>query len=592
MAHKFRSLISNKIIQALDHISIGGQALKSSTIIPCVQVDQKSGIHPEFRVSLKRLQQRGVISSGVISRKNMLTCASSLVEKLDTDMAIPGVYVVEEKSDVRLNFKVNCNSLVADVIDITMMKPDSFWRSSALINLLPQERVVVDFSSPNIAKPFHVGHLRSTILGNFICNLHKAFGHRVTRINYLGDWGTQFGILKYGFDARNMTEKDLEEDAIRKLYEVYVWACQKAEEDPAVHNIALEIFNKMEQGDESVLKVWELFRKVSIKDLNRMYSRLNVTFDEFHGESMYSASKCQDIIKSMEEKGLLQTLEDGRKVFQLNPQQKVTVVKSDGSSIYLSRDIAGAIDRKEKYEFTKIYYVVDNSQTDHFVALFTIIHQLGYDWAENMRHIKFGRIQGMSTRKGTAVFLQDLLDEAQIVMKQKQEVAETTRENVKFSGSEVADRVAVSSILIGDMKQRRQKDYIFSWEKALQNRGDTGVKLQYVHCRLMNLQENCGVEYTRLINTRFLTEMVAINLIREIARFDEVLIETYKDLEPCVLVNYLFKLCGTINVAIKHLQVKSSPTDVAEARLALFVTARLTLAAGMNILGIKPLNNM
>ncbi|XP_064089238.1 probable arginine--tRNA ligase, mitochondrial [Macrobrachium nipponense] len=487
---------------------------------------------------------------------------------------------------------LNCHNLVADVVGITTMRPDKFWQSSALINLLPKERVVADFSSPNIAKPFHVGHLRSTIIGNFICNLHEAFGHEVTRINYLGDWGTQFGMLKYGIDACNMTENDLKDDAIRKLYEVYVWANQKAEEDPCVLVKAQEIFSKMEQGDEEVLKAWNLFRKVSIEDLISVYSRLNVKFDEYHGESMYSADECQESLEMMEGKGLLESLEDGRKVFCLTPNNKITVVKSDGSSIYLSRDIAGAVDRYKRYKFTKSYYVVDNAQTDHFIALFTILNQLGFDWAENMRHIKFGRIRGMSTRKGTAVFLQDLLDEAQKVMKQKQEETDTTREDLQYSSMDIADKIAVSCILVGDMKQRRQRDYIFSWDKVLQSRGDTGAKLQYVHCRLMNLQENCGIEFVHTVNTRFLTEPVAISLVCEIARFDEVLTETYRELEPCILVNYLFKLSGSINSALKQLQVKSSPLEIAKARLALFVAARFTLAAGMKILGLEPLNNM
>ncbi|XP_042224146.1 probable arginine--tRNA ligase, mitochondrial isoform X2 [Homarus americanus] len=488
--------------------------------------------------------------------------------------------------------RVNNSQLVSEVVKITTHRPNSFWRCSALVNLLPFQKVVVEYSSPNIAKPFHIGHLRSTIIGNFIANLHAALGHNVTRINYLGDWGTQFGILKYGYDARNITEKDLEEDAIKKLYEVYVWANQKAESDPSVSSKARDIFNKMEQGDNRELETWEFFRNVSIKEFKHVYERLNVKFDEYHGESMYSAQKCQEVLKLLEQKNLLQTLEDGRKVYEVNPKQKVTVVKSDGSSIYLSRDIAAAIHRQEEYKFTKMYYVVDNSQSDHFVALFSIIRNLGFEWAESMTHIKFGRIQGMSTRKGTAIFLQDLLDEAQEIMMQKQQETETTRDDVRLSGAETAGRVATSCVLIGDMKQRRQRDYVFSWDKALQSRGDTGVKLQYVHCRLLSLEGNCGVDYNPEANTSCLTEPQALTLIMEIARFDEVLVQTYRELEPCILVSYLFKLCGTINNAIKLLQVKSAPLEVAEARLALFMAARHTLAAGMNILGVKPLSKI
>nr|XP_053648769.1 probable arginine--tRNA ligase, mitochondrial isoform X1 [Cherax quadricarinatus] len=593
MAHKFRSLISNKIIQALSGFPIGGRGLKPALLIPCVQFDPKTGPEPEFQVSLRALQRQGLIStSGLSDQKDLIHYGSALVQKFDTDPTIPGVHLVQDNKDVRLNFKVNYSQLASEVVRITTHKPASFWQCSALVTLLPHQNVVVEYSSPNIAKPFHVGHLRSTIIGNFIANLHVALGHNVTRINYLGDWGTQFGILKYGYDARNMTEKDLEDDAIKKLYEVYVWANQKAELDPSVSSKAREIFNEMEQGNISELKAWEVFRNVSIKDLKRMYARLNVNFDEFHGESMYNAQKCQEVLNLMEEKGLLEALDDGRKVYEVNPKRRVTVVKSDGSSIYLSRDIAGAIDRQEKYKFTKMYYVVDNSQTDHFVALFSILRKLGFEWADSMMHVKFGRIQGMSTRKGTAIFLQDILDEAQEIMLQKQQETHTTRDDVRLSGAETADRVATSCILIADLKQRRQRDYVFSWDKALQSRGDTGVKLQYVHCRLASLEKNCGIEFNSQANTSFLREESALSLIQDIARFDEILVNSYQELEPCILVNYLFKLCGNINMSLKHMQVKGAPLEVAEARLSLFMAARYTLAAGMNILGVKPLDQM
>lgn len=229
----------------------------------------------------------------------------------------------------------------------------------------------------------------------------------------------------YRYDAKNMTEKDLEEDAIKKLYDVYVWANQEAEADPNVHKIAREIFNKMEQGNKKDLETWKLFKDVSIKEFKRIYECFNVKFDEFHCESMYSAEKSVDILNMMEKKELLQTLSDGRKVYEMSPKKRVTIIKVDGSSIYLSRDIAAAIDRQEKFNFTKMYYVVDSSQFGHFIALFSILRNLGFEWADNMVHIKFGRIQGMSTRKGTAVFLEDLVSGVQEVKLQAQQTADS-----------------------------------------------------------------------------------------------------------------------------------------------------------------------
>ncbi|CAL4061320.1 unnamed protein product, partial [Meganyctiphanes norvegica] len=595
MASKFRSLIANKVIQALDRFPIGGKGIKSSRVIPSVKVVQKKGINVEFSLSLKSLEKDGLLDNNSLNFRSSLShFGSNLLEKLDTDSSIPGVYLVEEKSDVKIHFKVDQVKLISEVLDLINNLPDSFWRRSAIINKLQSQNVVVEYSSPNLAKPFHVGHLRSTIIGNFIANMHASFGHQVTRINFLGDWGTQFGFLKYGYDAKKLNESDLNEDPIKKLYEVYVWANKEAEKDPSIAEEAKHIFSQMEQGDTEHLKAWNLFRNISIKEFEQTYRRLNVFFDEYHGESMYSAKKCDEITHMLEDKGLLEHLEDGRKVYEVENGRKVTVVKSDGSTIYLSRDIAAAIDRERRYKFDRHYYVVDNAQTDHFVALFSILKRLGFEWSSGMQHVKFGRIQGMSSRKGTAVFLHHLLDEARELMAVKQQETLTTRTNKLKSCVDTADHLAVTAVLVADMKQRRQRDYVFSWDKALQNTGDTGVKLQYVHCRLLSLEESCPDHLIDNVTPSIekLNEPEAIALIMEISRFDEVLFECYESLEPCVLVNYLFKLSNTINAAFKKLPVKTAPEEIAAARLSLLLAARHTLAAGMKILGLQPLSQM
>lgn len=226
------------------------------------------------------------------------------------------------------------------------------------------------------------------------------------------------------------------------MYDVYVWANRQAESDPGVAETARQIFSRMESGDPDALSTWELFRRVSVEDLHRIYDRLNVSFDEFHGESMYGAEKCCEIVEALEQKGLLETLPDGRKVCEAKRGQKLTIVKSDGSMMYLSRDIAGAIERHAKYNFTRMYYVVENGQSDHFMHLFGILDQLGYDWVQGLKHIKFGRVQGMSSRKGTAVFLQDLLDEAQEVMLDKQEETESEYGIILGTGNPLYDKLS------------------------------------------------------------------------------------------------------------------------------------------------------
>ncbi|KAK8384446.1 hypothetical protein O3P69_009329 [Scylla paramamosain] len=526
MAHKIRSLISNKVVQALESLPSRGKEVKASAVLPYIQVDPQTSQPPEFRVSLRDLYQRSIISSD--GHKGLVKVGSSLT-----------------RADIRLNFKVNSSQLVSDVVKAVTERPINFWRKSGLVSLLPPQRVVVEYSSPNIAKPFHVGHLRSTIIGSFVANVNQAVGHEVIRINFLGDWGTQFGLLKYGYDHQNLTASDLEEDAIAKLHRAYVWANQRAAEDPTVAQTARETFTRMEEGHPGELSAWETFRTMSIRDLKRVYARLNVTFDEYHGESMYPKNACRRVLKDMEHSGLIRTAGDGRKVYQ--------------------------------YGFTRMYYVVENGQSDHFSALFSILAALGHPWADCLTHIKFGRVRGMSSRKGTAVGLEDLLDGARQLMGHRQDLAKTTKREARLS-SDTAEELAVSSVIVGDLKQRRQRDYEFSWDKALQATGDTGVE--------------ATVHPLSPGDTAALVEPTALALVKEIARFDEVLVETYHELEACVLLAYLFRLCSVTNAAFKQLQIKGAQQEVAEARLALFLAARHTLAAGMTILGLRPMQHM
>ncbi|XP_050689265.1 probable arginine--tRNA ligase, mitochondrial isoform X1 [Eriocheir sinensis] len=588
MAHKIRSLISSKVSRALEGVLSGTREAKPSTVLPYIQVDPQASQAPEFKLSLRDLQQRGLTNSAD-RLKGLATFGSSLVETFETDTLVPAVYLKQTKADVRLNFKVSPSQLVSDVVDTITDRPKDFWRTSGLVSLLPPQRVVVEYSSPNIAKPFHVGHLRSTIIGNFVGNICSAVGHSVTRLNFLGDWGTQFGLLKYGCDTQGLTVADLQEDAITKLHQAYVYANQRAAEDPKVAQTARETFTRMEEGEPADLSAWETYRELSLIDLKRVYGRLNVSFDEYHGESMYPQEACREVLQAMENAGLLRTLSDGRKVYPVNPNQDVTIEKSDGSTLYITRDVAAALDRFNRYAFTRMIYVVENGQSDHFTALFSILRALGHRWAEDgLSHVKFGRVRGMSSRKGTAVALEDLLDGARHLMSEKQQTSKTTRVSSQAS----AEELAVSSVIVGDLKQRRQRDYEFSWGKALQASGDTGVKLQYTHCRLLSLEQHCGVAPRPRVSTAPLVEPQALALVTEIARFDEVLVEAYHELEACVLVAYLFRLCSATNAAFKVLPIKSAPQEVAEARLALFLAARHTLAAGMALLGLRPMTRM
>lgn len=283
----------------------------------------------------------------------------------------------------------------------------------------PTENIIVEYSSPNIAKPFHIGHLRSTIIGNFLSNLFSAFGHNVTRINYLGDWGTQFGYLKLGMDMSNVSEDEFIKNPIKHLFHAYVAANRAAETDPTVAQKARDIFHQMENSSSN-LDAWNQYRKYTVDEMETLYARLGVKFDVYAWESDYRKANILEILNSIEKLGFLQTDSDGKKSFVLSEEVKAPILKSDGSTLYLTRDIAAIFDRQEKYKFDRMFYVAGNEQHLHFQTLFAIAKELGVRNADRLHHIRFGRVEKMSTRKGNVVFLSDILDEIRELMYERQ----------------------------------------------------------------------------------------------------------------------------------------------------------------------------
>ncbi|KAG8196979.1 hypothetical protein JTE90_013129 [Oedothorax gibbosus] len=462
---------------------------------------------------------------------------------------------------------------------------------STFFKKISPEKIVIDFSSPNIAKPFHLGHFRSTIIGNFIANICRYVGHDVTRINYVGDWGLQYGLLANGFLKFGCEEK-LQKEPLKHLFEVYKQANELRASDESFNNEAKMYFKRMEDGDPTTLSLWKKLKELSLNEMNATYERLNIKFDEIHGESMYW-NKVGEIYDILLKENLATCQEDGSIEVVSNTESeadKSVLRKSDGTSLYLSRDLAAAIDRHKKYHFDSMYYVVDSSQRKHFAYLKNILKSMNFQWASDLQHIPFGRITDFSTRKGKAVFLNNILDEA------KERTLEGMRNSintkVEENMEEVADILGIAALIINDFSSRRKKDYPFSWEKVLSVKGHSGVTLQYCHARLNNIKENCGVELVKDCEFACLTEPEAISLISHLAKFDEVIYHCYVDLEPCVLVHYVFGLRNEVGRAIKVLTVKGSSPYVARARLLLFHTAYLVLGKSLQILGITPLNKM
>ncbi|XP_056261548.1 probable arginine--tRNA ligase, mitochondrial isoform X2 [Seriola aureovittata] len=469
---------------------------------------------------------------------------------------------------------------------------DRFGLNSELFNTLKRGTTLVEYSSPNIAKKFHAGHLRSTFIGNFIANLKRSLGNNVIRMNYLGDWGMQFGLLGAGFGQFGCQEK-LKQNPLQHLFEVYVQVNKEAERSEDMKQAARDFFRQLEQRDSQAMSLWQQFREITVHEYQHVYKRLGIHFDVYSGESDHQ-DQAQEVVQQLQSQGLLKTSEKGTGVVDLCPDGDMssvcTVLRSDGTTLYITRDVAAAIDRKQKYHFDEMIYVTDKSQANHFHQLFQILLSMGHSWADRCQHVPFGLVQGMRTRTGEVVFLEDVLNEARTRMLDNMSQSKTTKE--MENPEDTAEKVGISALIVQDFKGPLLSDYKFDWDRMLQAQGDTGVFLQYTHARLCSLiRRNEGIE-AAAFDPSLLLEQTTITILQHLLRYDEVLYQSAQDLQPKHLVNFLLKLCHLIASAHRQLPVKGSPRDVAQARLRLFSRACSVLANGMRILGITPVDKM
>lgn len=358
-----------------------------------------------------------------------------------------------------------------------------------------QKTVILDYSSPNVAKPFHAGHLRSTILGNFLKNIHDANGYKTIGINYLGDWGKQYGLLAVGFEKFG-SEIELQKDPIHHLYQVYVQVNQLIKDDPEVDRAANAYFKKMEQGDEAALRQWRRFRGLSIDSYKHIYQRLNINFDYYSGESQTEPfiTNVYDLLKK--HNLMEQSTEDGAWIVNLEKYKlgKPILRRADGTSLYMTRDLANILLRQKLFQsFEKTVYVVGAEQELYMKQLFQIselLHQYEPSWptTSELYHAKFGRVMGMSTRKGTVVFLQDILDTAKECMLENMKNGNQVKFNDLVDNQvdiqQVADNLGSSAVIVQDMVAKRAKNYEFSWDRMTSAKGYTGVYLQYTYARM------------------------------------------------------------------------------------------------------------
>ncbi|WYZ40969.1 hypothetical protein EsH8_IV_001310 [Colletotrichum jinshuiense] len=483
-----------------------------------------------------------------------------------------------------------------------------------------KKKIIVEFSSPNIAKPFHAGHLRSTIIGGFIANLYDGAGWDVTRVNYLGDWGKQYGLLALGFNKFG-SEEALSADPINHLFEVYVkiskaTADEKEEitakeqagedvtslKDNSLDEQARKYFKAMVAGDESAVAQWKRFRDLSITRYKQTYARLNIHFDEYSGESQVAEADMEAAAKKLEEMKISEESE-GAVIIDFTKHvpgkagkslERPIIRKKDGTALYLTRDISELLHREKKYNFDHMIYVVASQQDLHLKQLFKIIELMGYsETAKKCQHINFGMVLGMSTRKGTVKFLDDILrdvgDKMHEVMRKNE-----AKYNQVADPEGTADILGISSVMVQDMSGKRINNYKFDMDTMTSFEGDTGPYLQYAHARLCSIFRKAGVaeEEIAKADLSLLAEKHAIELIRVLGQYPDVVQNTLKTLEPTTVLTYLFRLTHVVSSSYDHLRIVGSEPEIQKARLALYGAARTVLYNGMRLLGLSPVERM
>ena len=450
------------------------------------------------------------------------------------------------------------------------------------------KNICLDYSSPNVAKNFHVGHLRTTIIGNSLYKIFSKLGYNAIRINHLGDWGTQFGKLIVAYKAWGSKEA-VEKDGISELMKLYVKFHEEADKNPELVDEARAWFAKMEHGDEEALSIWQWFKDISLVEYKRTYDLLGVDFDYYLGESFYR-DKCQEVVDKITEAGLLKESE-GAMIVDLSEYDMAPciITKKDGSSIYATRDLAEIFYRKKTYNFCKCLYVTGQEQKLHFAQVFKVVELLGNEWAKDqLVHIPYGLVSlegaKLSTRNGNIIYAEDILHDA---IEKSLEIITEKSPNLE-NKEEVAKMVGVGSVLFNDLYNQRIKDVSFSWDKVLNFDGETGPYVQYTHARcssVVRLAEN--FDPSNEVDFSVITEPDAIFLLKEINRFPKVVLDAADKYEPSIVARFAVDVAQAFNKFYNSTRINVPEENVKNARVMLTYLTKKTLSDALELLGIQ-----
>ncbi|MBO5477602.1 MAG: arginine--tRNA ligase [Clostridia bacterium] len=563
-----KKIIASMIYNALQNSDITIEEIESKIETP---KDKKNGdfAYPCFNLAK-------------VLRNSPINIANQIKENIEENENISKVEVVNGF----LNFYLNSENIVNDVLKGIVEKGTEYGKSTEGNGI----NIIVEYSSPNIAKPFHLGHFRNTVLGNALYSLYKELGYNVTGINHLGDWGRQFGILIEGY-RRFKDEYDLENNPLEALSDIYVRINKIAKEDEEVMNIARENFKKLEEGDEELTKLWAYFREVSLKEYNRIYKILGSQFDSYNGEAFYN-DKMQEVVDILDKNGALIDSQGAKVVNVGDDMPPCIVLKSNGSTIYATRDLAAILYRTRTYDFTKCIYITATEQILHFKQVFEAAkHLIDAEHQKGLVHVSYGMIRlktgKMSTREGNVIYVTELLDEA---VKKAKDIIVNKNPNLENADT-VANQVGVGALIFNYLKSGKNKDIIFDLDDTLRFDGETGPYVQYTYVRTKSILEKVGFNAENIdinsIDFNALKEKQEVELIKELEKFESIIRKAANDYEPSVLARYLIDVATAFSRFYNECSVANlEDENLKAARCVLVYATSIVIKKGLSLLGI------
>ncbi|MBD5639683.1 arginine--tRNA ligase [Clostridium botulinum] len=486
-----------------------------------------------------------------------------------------------------VNFFVDKTVLIKDVLEKVLSEKEKYGSSK----VGEGKNVVVEYSSPNIAKPFHIGHLFTTAIGNALYKILSFEGYNCIGINHLGDWGTQFGKLISAY-KRWVDEEALEKDAIGELLRIYVKFHEEAEKDPELEKEARLNFKNLEDGSEEETELWNRFKNLSLKEFNKVYDMLGIKFDSLAGESFYS-DKMDAVVQEIDDKGLLVD-SNGAKVVMLDEYNipPCMIKKSDGATIYATRDLAAAIYRKKTYDFHKCIYVVGTPQALHFKQVFTTLKLMGHDWADDCKHVGFGLVKlankKLSTRNGDVVFLEDLLNQS---VEETLKIINEKNPNLK-NKEDTAKKLGIGAVVFTYLKNNRERDIVFDWKEILSFDGETGPYVEYSYARGKSVLRKAG-ELTGEVDYSKLESKEEFELAKLLGGFNDAIMNAINKLEPAMVTRYVIEVAKAFNKFYNaHGILNAEDNDVKLARVKLVEATCQVIKNALNLLGIDVVEEM